>query len=95
MTKKLNWRGFAWCNPSFSHATIRVSGMRTTALRPLVPSWVSHYSLQVGLTQGTLHGASHGPKCEHPAAMQHGGQLRLQYPVGVFVFSIIVTLIGS
>nr|CAD7200613.1 unnamed protein product [Timema douglasi]CAD7398789.1 unnamed protein product [Timema poppensis] len=33
--------------------------------------------------------------CEHPAAMQHGGQLRLQYPVGVFLFSIIVTLIGS
>nr|CAD7431268.1 unnamed protein product [Timema monikensis] len=37
----------------------------------------------------------HAELREHPAAMQHGGQLRLQYPVGVFLFSIIVTLIGS
>ncbi|KAK7873654.1 hypothetical protein R5R35_009340 [Gryllus longicercus] len=32
---------------------------------------------------------------EHPAAMQHGGQLRLQYPVGVFLFSAVVALLGS
>jgi hypothetical protein len=32
---------------------------------------------------------------EHPAAIQYGGQLRLQYPVSVFLLSIFVTLIGS
>jgi hypothetical protein len=32
---------------------------------------------------------------EHPAAIQYGGQLRLQYPVTVFLLSIFVTLIGS
>lgn len=32
---------------------------------------------------------------EHPAAIQYGGQLRLQYPVSVFLLSVFVTLIGS
>ncbi|XP_063238206.1 zwei Ig domain protein zig-8-like [Bacillus rossius redtenbacheri] len=32
---------------------------------------------------------------EHPAAMQHGGQLRLQHPVGVFLLGLAVALIGS
>nr|CAD7398172.1 unnamed protein product [Timema cristinae] len=54
--------------------------------------------LETNQTGGGLHLSpcyhNTGPG-EHPAAMQHGGQLRLQYPVGVFLFSIIVTLIGS
>lgn len=32
---------------------------------------------------------------EHPAAIQYGGQLRLQYPVSVFLLSVFVALIGS
>ncbi|KAK7873644.1 hypothetical protein R5R35_009332 [Gryllus longicercus] len=32
---------------------------------------------------------------EHPAAMQHGGQLRLQNPAGLFLFSVVVVLLGS
>ncbi|XP_063239044.1 zwei Ig domain protein zig-8-like [Bacillus rossius redtenbacheri] len=32
---------------------------------------------------------------EHPAAMQHGGQLRLQYPVGLFVFSVVISVVSS
>ncbi|KPJ21504.1 hypothetical protein RR48_01340 [Papilio machaon] len=31
---------------------------------------------------------------EHPAAMQHGGQLRLQYPISAVLLSVIVTLTG-
>ncbi|KAJ0174330.1 hypothetical protein K1T71_010476 [Dendrolimus kikuchii] len=31
---------------------------------------------------------------EHPAAMQHGGQLRLQYPISAALLSIMVTLMG-
>ncbi|KAJ8717003.1 hypothetical protein PYW07_005543 [Mythimna separata] len=31
---------------------------------------------------------------EHPAAMQHGGQLRLQYPLSAALLSVIVTLMG-
>ncbi|XP_063540693.1 zwei Ig domain protein zig-8-like isoform X2 [Cydia strobilella] len=31
---------------------------------------------------------------EHPAAMQHGGQLRLQYPLSAALLSLIVTLMG-
>ncbi|RZF37206.1 hypothetical protein LSTR_LSTR014244 [Laodelphax striatellus] len=32
---------------------------------------------------------------EHPAAMQHGGQLRLQNPMSVFLISATVILLGS
>ncbi|XP_039276400.1 zwei Ig domain protein zig-8 isoform X2 [Nilaparvata lugens] len=32
---------------------------------------------------------------EHPAAMQHGGQLRLQNPMSVFIISATVILLGS
>lgn len=31
---------------------------------------------------------------EHPAAMQHGGQLRLEYPFFVVLFSCLVALLG-
>lgn len=31
---------------------------------------------------------------EHPAAMQHGGQLRIQYPISAAMLSIIVTVMG-
>lgn len=31
---------------------------------------------------------------EHPAAMQHGGQLRLEYPLSVIFLSALVTLMG-
>lgn len=31
---------------------------------------------------------------EHPAAMQHGGQLRLEYPFFVVFFSFLVALLG-
>ncbi|XP_045502245.1 zwei Ig domain protein zig-8-like isoform X2 [Colias croceus] len=31
---------------------------------------------------------------EHPAAMQHGGQLRLQYPLSAALLSVIVALMG-
>ncbi|XP_046399130.1 hemicentin-2-like [Ischnura elegans] len=32
---------------------------------------------------------------EHPAAMQHGGQLRLEYPFSAFLLSVVVAIIGS
>ncbi|XP_071447059.1 zwei Ig domain protein zig-8-like [Hetaerina americana] len=32
---------------------------------------------------------------EHPAAMQHGGQLRLEYPFSAFLLSVVVALFGS
>ncbi|XP_048483951.1 zwei Ig domain protein zig-8 isoform X1 [Plutella xylostella] len=31
---------------------------------------------------------------EHPAAMQHGGQLRIQYPLSAALLSVIVTIMG-
>ncbi|CAH0550271.1 unnamed protein product [Brassicogethes aeneus] len=31
---------------------------------------------------------------EHPAAMQHGGQLRLEYPFSACLLSILVALVG-
>lgn len=31
---------------------------------------------------------------EHPAAMQHGGQLRLEYPIVMCMLSVFVVLVG-
>ncbi|XP_044746549.1 zwei Ig domain protein zig-8-like [Coccinella septempunctata] len=31
---------------------------------------------------------------EHPAAMQHGGQLRLEYPLSAFLLSVLVAVLG-
>ncbi|KAF7265156.1 hypothetical protein GWI33_021403 [Rhynchophorus ferrugineus] len=50
----------------------------------------------------TCHPSNANPKTvtvhvlsgEHPAAMQHGGQLRLRYPYAVILLSILVTLVA-